>query len=352
MKDFPFFKTKIENFSKKFNFFDPAQEREYFFIKAGKEIEKIRNFLKNNSFIAYLIGKKNSGKGTYAKMFSQFFEKDLIAHFSVGDIVRKAEEQIKEEREKKELLIFLKKYYRGSYSLEESLEALVKREASKLLPLELILVLLKREILKEKRKTIFIDGFPRNLDQVSFSLFFRDLIDFREDPDIFVLLSVPESVIEERIKWRRICPQCQTPRNLKLLSTKKVGFDQEKKEFYLICDQCQKRMVKKEFDDLGLEVMRERLKNDEMMIERISELHGVPKIFLRNSIPKEVAFDFVDDYEITPEYFYQYDPKKKEVIVKERPWVIKDDQGREAFSLLPQPVMVSFFHQLVKTLNL
>jgi len=352
MKEFPIFKTKIENFSKKFNFLNPQEEKEYFLAKAGKEIEKLKNFLEKNTFIVYLVGKKNSGKGTYSKMFSQFFPSNYISHLSVGDIVRQAENEIKDPNKREDFLNFLEKYYRGFSPLEEALRVLMNRDAGQLLSLELVLALLKRAILKEGRKTLFIDGFPRNLDQVSFSLFFRDLINFRDDPDIFVLVDVPESVIEERIKWRRICPQCQTPRNLKLLPTKTVGFDEEKKEFYLICDLCQKRMVPKEFDDLGLEPIRERLQNDQLMMERILSLHGIPKIFLRNSIPKDIALNYVDDYEITPEYFYEYDNSEKKVIIKERPWVIKDDQGRESYSLLPQPVLVSFIHQLVKVLNL
>jgi len=40
-----------------------------------------------------------------------------------------------------------------------------------LLPTELILALVKREIAKRPRKTLFIDGFPRDMDQVSYSLF-------------------------------------------------------------------------------------------------------------------------------------------------------------------------------------
>ena len=76
-----------------------------------------------------------------------------------------------------------------------------------------------------EKKALFIDGFPRDLDQVSYSLFFRDLIGYRADPDIFILIDVPNSVIDERIKYRVVCPKCHTPRNLKLLATKQVEYD-------------------------------------------------------------------------------------------------------------------------------
>ena len=73
----------------------------------------------------------------------------------------------------------------------------------------------------------------RKIRRINFSLFFRDLVGHRNDPDVFILIDVPEKVIDERIKWRRICPICQTSRNLKLLPTSGVGFDNKAKEFYL-----------------------------------------------------------------------------------------------------------------------
>ena len=62
--DFPIFKTKIEGKDKKFDLTDAVQRQEYFDYKAGDEIKKLREYLKNNTFIVYLLGKKNSGKGT------------------------------------------------------------------------------------------------------------------------------------------------------------------------------------------------------------------------------------------------------------------------------------------------
>ena len=78
MVEFPVFKTKIEN-SPKFDLADPKQRGEYFKLKAGLEIEKMKAYLADgNTFIAYLVGKKNSGKGTYSKMFGEIFGKDKI----------------------------------------------------------------------------------------------------------------------------------------------------------------------------------------------------------------------------------------------------------------------------------
>ena len=352
---FPIFKTKIEGLNRKFNLLDPKEQGEYFQLKAGKEIEKLRNFLKENTFVAYLLGKKNSGKGTYSKMFAEVILPERIEHFSIGDMVRAIDLELKDEKKKKELLDYLDKNYRGRLSLKEIILALENRSTKTLLPTELILVLFKREMEKREKKTLFIDGFPRELDQIGFSLFFRDLIGHREDQDIFILIDVPESVIDERIKWRRVCPICQTSRNLKLFLTPKVGYDKEKKEFHLICDNpgCKGvKLLSKEGDELGIEPIRERLKLDGKLIEESFSLYGIPKILLRNSISVKDAKKFVDDYEITPEYVFGWDEKEKKVKVKEKPWVLVDDEGIKSFSLLPQPVVVSLIYQMVDVLNL
>ncbi len=348
--DFPLFKTKVKN-SPKFDLADVKDRQKYFDLKAGEEIKKLREYLKENSFIVYLLGKKNSGKGTYAKMFKEVVDKDNIEHFSIGDMIREVDKELKDERKRKELMKFLEKNYRGFVPLKEIIDSLEKRSTSKLLPSELILALAKREIAKKGKKSLFIDGFPRELDQVSYSLFFRDLVNYREDPDIFVLINVPEAVIDERIKHRVVCPICQTSRNLKLLPTKKV--EEEKGKFYLVCDnsECQgKRMVAKEGDGAGIELIKDRLKLDGELIERAFSLHGIPKVLLRNSVPVAQAKELLDDYEITPEYSYQLKKGKVEII--EKPWQIKDNNGVPCYSLMPPPVVVSLIKQIVKALNI
>ena len=124
------------------------------------------------------------------------------------------------------------------------------------------MAMVKREIDKIGKKIIFLDGFPRNLDQVSYSLFFKQLVDYREDPDIFIAIDIPEAVIDERMKNRKVCPICHTPRNLKLFTTKEVEYDEKEKQFYLICDNPdheRSRMYGKEGDDMGIESIRDRL---------------------------------------------------------------------------------------------
>lgn len=348
---FPIFKTKVESVDKKFDLTDAEQRKEYFELKAGNEIERLREYLKENSFIAYLLGKKNSGKGTYARMFREIVDKDRIEHVSIGDMVRELDEIVVDEVKLREFTEILKRTYRGYLPLKDIINSLKQRSTKTLLSSELILALVKMKISEEEKKALFVDGFPRQLDQISYSLFFRDLIGYRDDPDVFVLIDVPEAVIDERIKFRVVCPKCQTSRNLKLLPTKKVVHDGDK--FHLICDDAEcseEKLAPKEGDELGIEPIRARLKVDEDLIEKAFSLHGIPKVLLRNSVPVDKAEDYVDGYEITPAYSYKLEGDQVKTI--EKPWEIEDDEGVLSYSLLPPPVVVALIKQIVEALDI
>ncbi len=351
---FPIFKTKIGD-DKKFDLTDAVQRQSYFEHKAGPEIKKLQEYLKNNTFIVYLLGKKNTGKGTYSKMFKEVVAPDKIEHLSVGDLMRSFDSVLKDPEKKEELVTFLKKKYRGPMPLADLIKAMEERSTKVLLPSELILALVEKEITRLGKKAIFIDGFPRDIDQISYSLLFKNLIDYRNDPDVFVLIDVPTNVIDERIKYRLICPLCQTSRNLKLLATKNVEYDKQTNKFYLLCDNpdCTgPRMVTKEGDELGIEPIKARLEKDGILMEQIYKMHGIPKILLRNSIPLDNVKDFADDYEITPEYEYYVSESTGKVQTKEKPWEVKDDEGIVSNSLMPPPVVVSLIKQLVQALGL
>lgn len=64
------------------------------------------------------------------------------------------------------------------------------------------------------------------------------------------------------------------------------------------------------------------------------------------------AAKYVDNYEITPEYHYQWSENEKKVVVKEKPWLILNDEGKPAYSLLPPPIVVALIKQITKVLNL
>lgn len=358
-KQTPPLNTKVEGVTKRFDLSDPGERKEYFNAKAGKEIEDIKTYLEKGTFVAYLLGKKNSGKGTYTKLFMEVVGSNKATHVSVGDVVRNVEKIFQDNarvNEKEEVMRFLENHYRGFISLSEAINALESRSQDKLLPSELILALLKMELDKQAGKSVFIDGFPRDLDQVSYALFLRDLMGYRYDPDFFVFINIPEAVIDERMKYRVVCPSCQTPRNTRLFTTKEVGYDEEREEFYLKCDNpdCKEkgvRMVGKEGDSAGIESIRGRLERDDAVMDKAMGLDGIPKVFLRNSISADTAKDNVDDYEITPAYSYKLGSDGKNVEIVEDSWVIKDDEGVDSYSLLAPPVAVSLFRQIAGILN-
>lgn len=354
--DFPIHQTKITGLTRKFNLSDPAERKEYFAAKVGPEIAKLKKYLGSQTFIGYLLGKKNTGKGTYSKMFSEVVGEEHIGHVAIGDIVRDVHKSLEEKSgEHEKFLNFIKTNYRGFHSVEETVDLILGRSHSGLVSSELIVALVKYEISRRKKKAIFIDGFPRAHDQIGYSLYLKELIGYRDDPDFFVFISVPNSIIDERIKYRVVCPICKVPRNLKLLATKDVGYDEAKKEFYLMCDNpsCNKaRMLPKEGDALGIEPIRKRLEIDQQIFDKLLQLTGVPKIYLRNAVPVDLAKENVDDYELTPAYSYERDSATGKVVTKEAPWVVKDDEGVPSYSLLPPAVAVSFLKQTVKVLGL
>jgi hypothetical protein len=111
-------------------------------------------------------------------------------------------------------------------------------------------------------------------------------------------------------------------------------------------------MVGKEGDELGIEPIRDRLEMDEKLIERALDLHGIPKILLRNSIPVAEAEKNIDDYEITPEFVYDWDAKEQKVEVSEKRWIVKDDKSVDSYSLMAPPVVISMLKQMVEVLGL
>ena len=86
--NFPTYKTKRDGLTAVFNLNDPAGRKKYFEAKVGADVKKIQEYLEKGAFVAFLMGKKNSGKGTYSKLFMEIVGNEHVSHLSVGDIVR------------------------------------------------------------------------------------------------------------------------------------------------------------------------------------------------------------------------------------------------------------------------
>lgn len=354
LNNFPITKTKLEG-SPRYNLSDPADRRQYFDAKVGPEIKALKKYLEEGkTFVAFLLGKKNSGKGTYSKLFMEAVGSSNVGHLSIGDIVRDAHVFVETEDGRAQFIEFLKKNYRGFHSPEETIDLILGRNQSSLISSDLIVALIKYEIAKHPKQAIFIDGFPRAMDQVGYSMYLKEIIGYRDDPDFLVFISLPNPVIHERIKYRVVCPICKVPRNLKLLATEQAGYDEATRQFYLMCDkpECKgARMVPKEGDEQGIEPIRERLETDDKIMQQLLGLHGIPKVYLRNGVPVAQAKENLDDYEITPGYSYERNTDGTVKII-ESLWTFKDENGEDSYSLMPAPVVVALIKQVVKVLEL
>lgn len=313
---FPVVRTRVAGLKKTFDLSTPETRREYFEAKVGKEIGKLQKYFGKNSTIVNMVGKKNSGKGTYIKMFLEAVNVSAT-HLSIGDLVRSSG--------------IINRTVTGLVSTEEVVR-LLKNESGRLSNL------------------VLLDGLPRNLDQIETAVGVRKELGLKPGKDLFALIDIPDAVMDERMKSRVICPICKTPRSPKLLLTKHIKMDQKTGEIYLLCDneKCQPvRMVKKEGDELGIEPIRGRLEDDARVMEAIIGRNDLEKVFLSASIPVSEAH-YVDEYEIHKIYSHEWDKKAGRVISVSQNWVFKDDLGRDSYTLFPPAVTVHLIKEMVR----
>lgn len=329
-----------------------AGRREYYQEKVGPEIEFLRDYFRTQTFLGYWLAPKQAGKGTYMNGLKEIFGTEYFLHMSVGDLVRNADKEFQEQGKLSEIYAYARANYRGGMHLDEAFKALMGRTTAGLVPTELVMLLIRHAIDKAGKKTLFIDGFPRNLDQVSYSLYFRELINYRNDPDLFILINAPITVLDERMKQRRTCLTCGNSRNISLLPTKEIGYDAEKDEYYLVCDLpgCTGgRMVTKEGDHLGMETIKDRIMLDIEVMERARKLYGIPIIEMYNSLEQDKAFEYMDPYEFTSECVYSRNPDGS-IEVNKKLWEVNDGEEKY-YSLLPPGVVVQLVKQLARVLG-
>ncbi|MCC7304486.1 nucleoside monophosphate kinase [bacterium] len=349
--DYKWLKTSQKT-GKTYDLDSVAGRRTYYQEKIGKEIEYLREYFKKQTFLGYWLAPKQSGKGTFMNGLKEIFGTDLFTHISVGDLVRKIDIEFKEGGKKSDIYKYALQHYRGDMHIDGAFEALSGRSTEKLVPTELVMVFLRREIEKYDKKSLFIDGFPRNLDQVSYALYFRELVNYRQDPDVFILINAPLTVLDERMKQRLVCPVCGNSRSLTLLPTEKIEYDQKEDKYFLICDLpgCTGgRMIAKEGDNLGIETIKSRILIDIEVMNRARNLYGIPKIELYNALEQEKTLDYVDEYECTSECVYAHDTKGN-VTISKKLWLV--EEGKNNYnSLLPPAVITQLVKQLAKVLG-
>jgi adenylate kinase family enzyme len=327
--EFPLFNTKELSDGKIYNLNDPAQRQEYFHSHAGKQIADIKAFMESNSFVAFLLAKKMAGKGVYSKMFEEVFSEKHLAVISVGDVIRAAHSRLESSVTKDDFISEVSAVYTGTLPVINAIDGLLNRSLSTVsVPTELVLALVHLEINKVKGKSLFIDGFPRTPSQLNNMGNFNLDMSAPTARPLLVLIDIPEAVIDERIKSRRICLICDNPAC--------SGYHKE-------------IMVGKEGDSEGVRFIKDRLDADGELMSKAYDLN-LPKVLLRNSVPVEYASSNCEDFELTKINKYSYDPQTGEVIRKADKWVFNDDSGVKSHGLLSAPVTVSMIHQMHRIL--
>jgi adenylate kinase len=114
-------------------------------------------------------------------------------------------------------------------------------EKGLLVPDEVVIEVLKQRLAKASTKTGFIlDGFPRTIEQA------KSLDDIAKI-DVVIQLTVPDSIIIERLSTRRICKNCGEVYNIRYLKPKIEG----------VCDKCGGKLYQRS-DDTA-DVIRDRI---------------------------------------------------------------------------------------------
>jgi adenylate kinase len=184
---------------------------------------------------AIIFGPPGSGKGTYASRLRAKLGVDVIA---MGDIFR---EIMKED---------------------SPLGKKVKQYVEKglLVPDDVVIEVLKQRLAKSSSKKGFIlDGFPRTLEQAN-------ALDKIVAIDVVIKLTVPDSIIIERLSTRRICKNCGEVYNIRYLKPKVEG----------VCDKCGGQLYQRP-DDTA-KVIKERIQVYEQQTQPILQHYKEKKV--------------------------------------------------------------------------
>ncbi len=184
---------------------------------------------------AIIFGPPGSGKGTYASRLRAKLGVDVIA---MGDIFR---EIMKED---------------------SPLGKKVKQYVEKglLVPDDVVIEVLKQRLAKSSSKKGFIlDGFPRTLEQAN-------ALDKIVAIDVVIKLTVPDSIIIERLSTRRICKSCGEVYNVRYLKPKVEG----------LCDRCGGQLYQRP-DDTA-KVIKDRIQVYERQTQPILQHYKEKKV--------------------------------------------------------------------------
>jgi adenylate kinase len=167
------------------------------------------------------LGAPGSGKGTQAKRLAQKFG---LEHISTGDILREA----------------IKK------NTELGQKARNFMDAGELVPDDVMLGIIKEELLTKSAKGFIFDGFPRTTAQAEG--LDKMLQELGLSISKVINLNVPDEVIVNRLESRVLCADCGTDYNIKIKPPRIQGK----------CDVCGNRLYRRPDD--AVDIIENRLK--------------------------------------------------------------------------------------------
>ena len=312
----------------------------FFQNRLGEKLEQLKTLLDHSPVVLFFLAKKNAGKGTYAKLLNDITDNRLV-HISVGDLVREAGKRAVESD-----LPFIKEvisFYDTPVSEYELME-IFKHGASQtqsLLPTPVIIALIKRAMSLNSGRSIIIDGFPRGKDQAGLSIKMKNEFKGGGTPSAFVEIDCADEILLARLMDRRICPNCQTPKHIKLLLTEKIDYEPLTGEFHLICDRPEcggARMIRKQGDADGPEVVKERQRIMAELFGMVKDNSGGDYLVVKNHVPvSESHMHHSDDF--TTSATLLWDDAYGRVVRKFDKWVIKDEYDNDVYSRWPEPVV-------------
>jgi len=190
-----------------------------------------------------LFGLPGSGKGTYA---SRLTKRLGIPHISTGDLVRD------EIRNRTRLGEEIEKY----------------SSSGRLVPHEIITEMLKKRLVPEILTGFILDGYPRTVRQA-------EELEKITKIDAVVNLSVPDSIIVDRLSARLQCRSCGAIYNEKTMKPKVPGR----------CDKCGGELFRRVDDEP--DVIRQRLNVYREASEPVVDFYRSRKLLkeIRNEDP-------------------------------------------------------------------
>ncbi len=330
--------------------------KEFYEERIGEHFSRFHQHIDDSGFVLFFLAKKSAGKGTYSKILHNVTDGKVI-HLSVGDLVRAAEKRALDPEQRQGFVDELREYYKGSDSIDDVVEKFVKEasDLSALLPTEMVMALIEKAVQDNQGKALIIDGFPRSLDQVNIAMKMQEDFEAKGLPSAFVEIDCPDDVLVQRQLHRVVCPECQTPRNVKVLLTEDIERDEDTGEYHLICDNkdCSRIRMKKKYanptaDDIEkIKSVQDQVKE---LIQHVREKAAHCHLVVSNQVLVKDA-DKHDPDDFTLEAEFDWDPESKQVIKNFKPWTVKDDEGNDAYSRWPDPVVADMIKVLTEWLD-